>query len=108
MHLLPAKTKANKPKVNIKNEINFFYLCIFTITILFLTAFAFKLHQANLKVLGIKTENTVNEMKVSNQITFWKEFVSQNPGYYEAWMELYGLTGENTYLNKARAIDPNR
>jgi len=73
-----------------------------------LSAFAFKLHLINLKVLGIKTENTVNEMKTSNQINFWREFVSQNPGYYEGWMELYNLTGESSYLNKAREIDPNR
>jgi len=91
-----------------KEAANFFYLCIFAITILFLSAFAFKLHQINLKVLGIKTENTVNEMKTSNQINFWKEFVSQNPGYYEGWMELYNLTRESNYLNKAKEIDPNR
>ena len=108
MHLLPARIKASKNKVNIKNEINFFYLCIFTITILFLSAFLFKLHQINLRVLGLKTENAVNEAEVSNQINFWKGFVSQNPQYYEGWMELYNLTGETNYLNKAKEIDPNR
>lgn len=91
-----------------KEAANFFYLCIFTITILFLSAFAFKLHQINLRVLGIKTENTLNEIKTSNQINFWKEFVSQNPQYYEGWMELYNLTGKNNYLSKAKGIDPNR
>ncbi len=73
-----------------------------------MSAFAFKLHQINLRVLGIKTENTVNEAEVSKQINFWKGFVSQNPGYYEGWIELYNLTGENNYLSKAKEIDPNR
>ena len=91
-----------------KEAINFFYLCIFTITILFLSAFLFKLHQINLKVLGIKTENLVNEVELSKQINFWKEFVSQNPQYSEGWLELYNLTEEDKYLNKAKEIDPNR
>lgn len=91
-----------------KEAISFFYLCIFTITILFLSAFAFKLHQINLKVLGLRTENVVNEVETTKQINFWKGFVSQNPQYYEGWMELYNLTGETNYLNKAKEIDPNR
>lgn len=91
-----------------KEAANFFYLCIFTITILFLSAFAFKLHQINLKVLGMRTENNVNEVEVSKQINFWKGFVSENPQYYEGWLELYNLTAESSYLNKAREIDPNR
>lgn len=108
MYLLPARIKTSKNKVNIKNEINFFYFCLFTVTILFLSAFAFKLHQINLKVLGLRTENVVNEVETTKQINFWEEFVSQNPQYYEGWIELYNLTGENSYLNKAREIDPNR
>lgn len=73
-----------------------------------MSAFAFKLHQINLKVLGIRTENNVNEVEVSKQINFWKGFMSENPLYYEGWMELYNLTGGSEYLNKAREIDPNR
>lgn len=108
MYLLPEKIKTNKNKVNIKDEINFFYLCIFTITILFLSAFAFKLHQINSKVLGLKTENVVNDVETTKQINLWKGLVSENPQYYEGWKELYNLTGEAGYLNKAREIDPNR
>jgi hypothetical protein len=108
MHLLPAKLKTNRSRVNIKNEIDFFYLCILTITALFLSVFAFKLQQINLNVLGVKTESVTNEIEITIQTNFWKEFTSQNPGYYDGWMELYNLTEEDTYLLKAKAIDPNR
>lgn len=56
----------------------------------------------------MRTENNVNEVEVSKQINFWKGFVSENPQYYEGWLELYNLTAESSYLNKAREIDPNR
>ncbi len=92
----------------IKNEIYFFYLCLFTVTLLFLSAFALNLRQVNSKVLGIKTENAINDLETAKQINFWKSFVQQNPQYFEGWRELYNLTGENDYLNKAREIDPNR
>lgn len=91
-----------------KESINYFYLCLFTITLLFLSAFLFKLHQVKTRVLGLKTEKVVNETEGSKQINFWKSFVSQNPQYYEGWLELYHLTGESDYLNKAKEIDPNR
>lgn len=107
MHLLPAKIKTSKNKVNIKNEINFFYICLFTITVLFLTTFALKLRQINTNVLGTKTESVVDEVEISKQVKFWKEFTLQNPTYYEGWVELYNLTGESSYLNKAKEIDPN-
>lgn len=58
--------------------------------------------------MGIRTESITDEIGVSKQVNFWKDFTFQHPEYYEGWMELYGLTGEDTYLNKARVIDPNR
>jgi hypothetical protein len=70
--------------------------------------FAFKLHQINSNVLGLRTENIINEAEISKQVNFWKEFTSQNPQYYEGWSELYNLTGDTNYLNKAKEIDPNR
>lgn len=48
------------------------------------------------------------EVDTSREVTFWQEFESKNPQYYEGWMELYNLTGESNYLNKAKEIDPNR
>jgi len=47
------------------------------------------------------------EVDTSREVTFWQEFVSENPLYYEGWLELYNLTGENEFLNKAKEIDPN-
>jgi len=52
-------------------------------------------------VLGTKVD-------ISKEVGFWQEFVSENPLYYEGWMELYNLTGENSYSSKAKEIDPNR
>lgn len=101
MHLLPARTKSNKNRVNIKDEINFFYLCIFTITFLFFSVFYLKIYLNKRVVLGTKADS-------SEEIAFWQEFVSENPQYYEGWLELYNLTGDTNYLSKAGGIDPNR
>jgi hypothetical protein len=84
-----------------KEAINFFYLCLFTIAVLFFSAFYLKISSNRKIVLGTKVD-------ASGEIAFWQEFVSENPQYYEGWMELYNLTRENGYLNKAREIDPNR
>lgn len=101
MYLLPARIKTSKNRADIKNEINFFYLCIFTITFLFFSAFYLKIYLNKKVVLGTKADS-------SKEIAFWQEFVLENPQYYEGWMELYNLTGETNYLNKAKEIDPNR
>ena len=108
MHLLPARVIAVKNRVDVKNEINYFYLCVFTITVLFLSAFLFKLHRINSNVLGVKTKSVTNKTELAKQVNFWGGFTSQFPKYYEAWIELYGLTGESSYLIKAKEIDPNR
>lgn len=101
MYLLPARIRTNKNKVNIKDEINFFYLCIFTITFLFFSAFYLKIHLNKKVVLGTKADD-------SEEIAFWQAFVSENPQYYEGWTELFNLTGDTGYLIKAEGIDPNR
>ena len=76
--------------------------------ILFLSAFAFRLQQINSKVLGLRTENIINDIETEKQINFWVNLMSENPQYYEGWAELYNLTGNESYLTKAREIDPNR
>lgn len=92
----------------IQKEINFFYLCLFTVTLLFLTTFVLRLRQINSNVLGMETESTVDKIEASKEINFWNEFMSKNPQYYEGWAELYNLTGNENYLIKATEIDPNR
>ncbi len=84
-----------------KEAVNFFYICLFTITLLFFSAFYLKIYLNKKVVLG-------TEVDTSREVTFWQEFESKNPQYYEGWMELYNLTGESNYLNKAKEIDPNR
>ena len=84
-----------------KEAINFFYLSLLTISLLFFSAFYLKKHLTTKTVLGIETDT-------SKEVLFWQEFVSKNPQYYEGWVELYNLTGENLYLDKARGVDPNR
>lgn len=101
MHFLPARTKTTKNKVDVKNEFNFFYLSLFAILVLFFSAFYLKIHLNKSVVLG-------NKVDTSKEVLFWQKFVLENPQYYEGWMELYNLTGESIYLNKAVEIDPNR
>lgn len=101
MHLLPARTKTTKNTIEIKNEFAHFYFSLFAILILFFSAFYLKIHLKKNVVLGTKTD-------VSKDVLFWTNFVKENPQYYEAWIELYNLTGEYTYLNRAVEIDPNR
>jgi len=84
-----------------KETINFFYICLFTISLLFFSAFYLKIYLNKKIILGTKVDT-------SSEVTFWQEFVTQNPQYYEGLMELYNLTGESEYLNKAKEIDPNR
>ncbi|MDP2947778.1 MAG: hypothetical protein Q8N88_06710, partial [Nanoarchaeota archaeon] len=79
----------------------FFYICLFTISLLFFSAFYLKIYLNKKIVLGTKVDT-------SREVMFWQEFVSENPQYYEGWIELYNLTGESGYLNKAIEIDPNK
>jgi len=85
----------------VQKEINFFYTCLFTISLLFLSAFYLKIYLNKKVVLGTKVDTSRESM-------FWQEFVSTNPQYYEGWAELYNLTGNENYLTKALEIDPNR
>lgn len=84
-----------------KEIINFFYICLFTISLLFFSAFYLKIYLNKKIVLGTKVDT-------SREVMFWQEFVSENPQYYEGWIELYNLSGDTSYLDKTREIDPNR
>ncbi|MCX6705894.1 MAG: hypothetical protein NTV24_02195 [Candidatus Woesebacteria bacterium] len=84
-----------------KETINFFYICLFTISLLFFSAFYLKIYLNKRVVLG-------TEVDTSREVMFWQEFVLENPQYYEGWIELYNLTEKDEYLNKAKGVDPNR
>jgi len=101
MHLLPARTKTTKKKVDIEKEFSYFYLSLFAISILFFSAFYLKIHLTKKVILGRQTD-------ISKEVLYWQEFTQKNPQYYEGWLELYNLTGESTYLNRVIKIDPNR
>lgn len=108
MLLLPERTKRERSKIVLKDEINFFYLGLSTISLLLLSAFLIKLHLSDRKVLGAETQTIVSSTEASKEIVFWQDFLTKNPKYYEGWVELYNLTGRVEYLIKAGEIDPNR
>jgi len=54
------------------------------------------------KVLGL-VATTVNQTEVD----YWQNFLNQNPGYFPGWLEIYRLTNNLEYLNKAKVINPN-
>ncbi len=63
------------------------------------------------QVLGAKTERS-NETK--RQKEFWLEFLKENPGYLEGWIQLATMEYEegnlvmaDEYYLKAKQIDPN-
>ncbi len=101
MYFLPEKIKNVDKKSEIGKNLSFFYITLFLISGLFLTTFYLNIHLSKPKVLGIKS-NT------SREFMFWNMFTQENPQYYQGWIELYNLTGEKEYLNKAFKIDPNK
>jgi hypothetical protein len=87
---------------------------IFSISLVFfiltLSIINFKHYFSNSKVLGAQTEvksNLINE-------TYWREFLIQNPTYFDGWIELTKTEIEsnnkdaaNKALFTAEKIDPN-
>lgn len=102
--------KKEQKKQKVKNSLVFISSIIVSILVLGLSAFNLSRYFTNLKVLGAKTEDTQNMASE----TYWKEFLSQNPTYFDGWIELAKLEeklqnkeGAQKAIGEAIRINPN-
>ena len=98
-----------KNKSKTKISLSSLYILCVTLILIALSIFnlAFYLFKENREVLGTKTET-------SKEITFWYDFLANNPTYKEGWLELAKLEYERgnfasakEALEQAEKIDPN-
>jgi hypothetical protein len=76
----------------------FYLFCSAVITLLLLSILNIANYSQKQKVLGITT---------NPPLEYWQNLVRKNPTYFEGWLELYSLTGDESYLNEAKRIKPN-
>lgn len=79
-------------------------LIFFVILILMLSIFNLRLYISEQKVLGTKTEQNT---QIDRDLVYWREFLEKKPTYFDGWIELYSITGDENYLQKAKEIKPN-
>jgi tetratricopeptide (TPR) repeat protein len=108
----PAKAKK---KLKLKHELLYFCSCCAGILVLILSILNLRGLNSSGRVLGLRTEVPRQELaRISEEITFWKKFLGDNPSYFDGWLELAVLerqTGDEmaaqAALNAAQQIDPN-
>lgn len=81
-----------------------------TVFILTLSLINLKSYFTNLNVLGAQIETNLNLTEES----YWKEFLNNNPTYFDGWMELTKVeikvgnkVAANKALSTAETINPN-
>lgn len=81
-----------------------------TITVLVLSTYNLETYLQKDKVLGAEA----NIVQIESEQVFWENFLQENPGYFEGWIELakiaYELGNKDCAieaLNSAKAINPN-
>ena len=88
--------------------------CFVIIAVLLISGINFETFKQNQKVLGVKTEKTNEELTFQADENFWTDFLTQNPNYFEGWIELAkldidsGKTDLAIYAyTKAKQLNPN-
>ncbi len=97
-----------------KNSFVFLLLYSAVIALLLLTGLNIQTFIQNQKVLGIKTEAVSNDTALQIEENFWNDFLTQNPNYFEGWIELARLeigggkrdSAIQAYT-KAKQLNPN-
>lgn len=75
-----------------------FIFTIFILIIFFLNIFLTK---------KIAEKNNLGKNKIQKQINYWQNLISQNPTYRDAYLKLFSLSNDETFLQKAKQVDPN-
>lgn len=55
----------------------------------------------------IAEKNILEKNKTQKQINYWQNLISQNPTYRDAYLKLFSLSKDETFLQKAKQLDPN-
>lgn len=111
---------ANRPKkakkASFKKQLVFLCSCCAVVLLLFVAGFNLENFLAGKRVLGIKTQNQIDEQALlKEQKIYWEEFLAANPTYLDGWIglanieqKLGNLEGAKLSLDKAKAINPNK
>ncbi|MEK7112191.1 MAG: tetratricopeptide repeat protein [Patescibacteria group bacterium] len=98
-----------------KNPAVFLYSCCAVIFLLFIAGFNFENFLASKRVLGTETQNQIYEQELLKyQKIYWKDFLAENPTYFDGWIELAqielklgNLEEAKLSFEKAKTINPN-
>ncbi|MDP3994822.1 MAG: hypothetical protein Q8P91_03245 [bacterium] len=89
-------------------------ICSAVVALLLLSGLNIETFKQKQKVLGLKTENTQEDSIFPIEEIYWTFFLTQNPNYFEGWIELAkldidsGKTDHAIYsYTKAKQLNPN-
>jgi len=110
----PAERKKAK-RGSLKKQLIFLCSCCAVVLLLFVAGFNLESFLADKRVLGLKTQNRIDEQQLlKEQKLYWEEFLAENPTYLDGWIELANielklgnLEEAKLSLDKAKAIGPN-
>ena len=109
----PPKKFAKK-KIGLQSEIVYLCSCCAAIILLTLVGVNLNHYLSNNQVLGATTNSQIkNYESLSEEKIYWQNFLKENPGYIDGWLELTQinldmsdkLAAKESY-NNAREIDP--
>lgn len=106
--------KKSSQKKGFKKQILLLCSCCAIGILLLLTAVNLNSYLTTREVLGLKTQNEQNDLELNEGKNYWENFVSQNPTYFEGWIELTKIyvrladfEAAKTAFTMAKGIKPN-